>query len=211
MYCKKCGQQIADDSQFCPTCGANQYTVNQVNEQPVAPTYQTVETANQEMAAEAEDSLLSIKGLFVPNGRRSKANFTKLAVPLVILIVVAFFFMGEYTIKADSFRSGALRGISNVFFFLWLFLMYVNAVNMSKRMMDCNNNKYIAFGLVIPLYLISQALLDATLQDGRRGIELVDTCRPMFFVIWVVYIISNIILMCCKGTPGTNKYGPEPK
>ena len=29
MYCKNCGTQIPDDSQFCNSCGANQWLANQ--------------------------------------------------------------------------------------------------------------------------------------------------------------------------------------
>ena len=93
MFCKNCNNQIADDSQFCPECGADlsEAVEEQKTNEAEAPAEETVETAPVQEAAEKSGKFDFNQ--IVPKVRESLKKHTKfwiggVAVVLALLIVV---------------------------------------------------------------------------------------------------------------------------
>lgn len=86
MYCQKCGNQVNDNDQFCPSCGAptNSATINR-------------ETQNYNQNNGDESNLgYAILGFFIP----------------IAGIILYFVWKSEFPLKARSCMRGFMVGVA---------------------------------------------------------------------------------------------------
>ncbi|MCD8204004.1 MAG: zinc-ribbon domain-containing protein [Coprobacillus sp.] len=121
MYCKKCGQQISEDSQFCPYCGEPQFNRDPENGNPY------LESTSEQRRKDGmiEKNNLGLAGFIV-----SLIGLVSLG--LVILIIgLVLSYMGykrreqfnEYNKLA---RIGIILGIIGIA--IWLIVVIIVAV-----------------------------------------------------------------------------------
>ena len=89
MFCKSCGQQIADDAKFCPSCGA---TVTSAPANQYA--YQNSANTYTSKPADAPSTGMAILGFFFP----------------LIGLILYLVWKDDQPLKAKSVGKGALIG-----------------------------------------------------------------------------------------------------
>lgn len=132
---------------------------------------------------------------FNPNGRIGRKRFW-----IGTLAVLAAQFVALPAI-ATLFDGGWLVGLAAVLF------NYPHFVVWAKRGHDCD----IPAWVIAPLFLCSSAF-DVVLRFGWHTGGLFDD--PLFFAPYVLYAFFAAVLLLVlgvsAGTPGRNRYGPNP-
>lgn len=200
MYCIKCGKQIPDDSRFCNFCGQKVVTVVEGNPAPVTPPQQSQtepiqqalnnnDAKYQEYAdnftkqLEGKDKILSVYGLLQIKGRRNRLPYFLLNIVFSILS----------TLINGMFMSSRSMIQLAIVWVIFIFVCYLQGVNVGKRLQDMNINGYIALALV--------ALnVGAGLLGGQDKVD---------FVL-LADLIIGLFLAFKRGTVGPNFYGPDP-
>ena len=178
MYCTKCGQQIPDDSQFCSFCGAKVRTGDISHSQQ----YTVNNNGKFDNSFYHKEEVLSKSGLFSFKGRRNRLPYFMTA--WVLNMIINFF--------AKIMVSGRLSSSMELgLFAALLFLAYIVATNISKRLQDMNINGYLSIPLVI--------LTNSVYFLKEFGVVLIGAS-----------IVCNLFLAFKRGTVGDNDYGADP-
>ena len=97
------------------------------------------------------------------------------------------------------------------YYWLNLFICYASFVNLVKRFHDCDKSGFCAFLLL----LAESVILGLTLIFGIIGIGVAATGTLSGLLLWLVPLMIvwaiKLWIFFWPGTPGPNKYGPEPK
>lgn len=179
MYCTKCGQQIPDDSKFCSFCGAK-VTIDDASR-----FHQGSINGNNTIidnSVNRKEEVLSKSGLFSFKGRRNRLPYFMTAWILNMIIN----FLAKIMVSG-RLSSGMELGLLAAL----LFLAYIVATNISKRLQDMNINGYLSIPLVI--------LTNSTYFLKGFGIILIG-----------VSVVCNLFLAFKRGTVGDNDYGSDP-
>ena len=180
MYCTKCGQQISNDSQFCSFCGAKVITgaTNQSQQ------YTVNNNKNFDNSFYNKEEVLSKSGLFSFKGRRNRMPYFMTA--WVLNMIINFF--------AKIMVSGRLSSSMELgLFAALLFLAYIVATNISKRLQDMNINGY----------------LGVLLMAINVGVGFIGGKDIVGFIL-IADVIIGLFLTFKRGTAGPNFYGPDP-
>ncbi len=213
MFCAYCGKELPANVVFCPYCGNKSVLPKEDhNTQIIEPTYQRQDTANSYNENTANDTMnsavtgsayydnkgsdaytVSVKddptyakpfsktGLLNYRGRRSRSDYFK----------VGF---------ATAIVQNALKKVPVINVIVIIILIYVNFTNASKRLHDIDKPTSWAVALVV-LDFISGFIVGF----GEYNMSF----NTMMLTIAIPFI-PRIILLCIKGTEGSNQYGPDP-
>lgn len=92
-----------------------------------------------------------------------------------------------------------------------LLFCYMSAVNLVKRLHDCDKSGWFAFLLMLIEYLI----LNLTWLFGLIGIGLAAAGSMSGLLLWLIPLLIvwaiKLWVFFVPGTKGPNRYGPEPK
>jgi uncharacterized membrane protein YvbJ len=99
MFCKNCGREVDDNTQFCPNCGAQ---VNAIDAQPVNTNSQSTNPAHEKNKSTAGVLLalfLGLIGLIIglclyPDGTVARKTFIKAWVITYVVEFVVGFILG---------------------------------------------------------------------------------------------------------------------
>ncbi len=110
MFCRKCGKEIPDDSEFCPKCGTavGKEISDQVNAQEETVVADTANTTPNETTAVNEmssDTVIAAPSAIIedkPDSRKKKAVIPFVVIAIVVVVFAAIFIPVKINIDAKN-------------------------------------------------------------------------------------------------------------
>jgi uncharacterized membrane protein YhaH (DUF805 family) len=137
------------------------------------------------------------------------------------LVFVLFGVIGAAAATGDAAGAGAailgFAGFVLVFFILWLVLLVPSLAVTVRRLHDTNRSGWwfgVYFLLNIGMNAMSGAMLATLGQTARSPEELMIAMGGAFGLFGLVmfgYALVLLVFFFLDGTPGPNRYGPDPK
>ena len=194
MYCNKCGNEIPDDSNFCPVCG------NQLKG----------ETINVNKKATFKDGTVALfNKLFLFEGRssRSEFNFGYLFLIIISSVISMFTISSELSgLLLNAGSEEALYQILNEYMsskdILSTFNLYNIAVSLViaiflsapvfRRLTDCGYNKNVVIVLTV-LFVVSQILCSNLLWCLLP----IGTYNSLSFIFEILSYVNLFVIIVC--------------
>lgn len=187
MFCRFCGQEIDNDTEFCPKCGRKQK-----------------DTLSDRFEETVHDFTKQIQPKIDEAGRAPRFSFR----------------WALYTVLKRKYSDFSGRACRSEY---WWFILFVNLL-------------YIGLSIIGGVLTVITGMIGAYLMIGLFIISLVGLLVPsiavtvrrmhdlnvsgwwliLFLVLSVIPLVNNlmvigyIVFFCLKGTPGPNKFGPDP-
>jgi uncharacterized membrane protein YhaH (DUF805 family) len=108
-------------------------------------------------------------------------------------------------------------GFALIFFIVWLALLVPSLAVTVRRLHDSNRSGWwfgVYFLLNIGMNIISGAMMTAMAQSSRSPEELMVAMGGAFGLFGLImfgYALVLLVFFFLDGTPGPNRYGPDPK
>ena len=202
MYCRKCGNEIPDGSNYCPNCGE---PVNDLNE-----TIPSSQASSSSQATFKEGIIALFNKLFLFEGRSSRSEFNYGFLFLVIISSVLSMFsvsseisdillqaelnpelieqlINEYFASKDLLNSFNLYNIA-VSVLIAIFL----CAPVFRRLTDCGFTPKIVIVLSI-LFVMSQIICSTLLWCLLP----VDIYLSLGFIFDIMSIVNTVIILIC--------------
>jgi len=131
---------------------------------------------------------------------------------LLVVANVTIFTLGD-SIDPAALGAGVLI-LFGLFFLLWLFLLIPSLAVTVRRLHDSNRSGWWILGPMVP-YALGWFALAAAVGDGKPALN--PAAGPLVligvlaFLVSVIFGLVMLIFMLLEGTPGPNRYGPDPK
>ncbi len=149
-----------------------------------------------------------LRGWITFTGRASRAEywwFILFQILVAIAFMGAFFAMGggAVLLNASSILGGVLMGGLGVVFLLVMLYLFVASISVTIRRLHDRNMSGWWYGGFIGLNVVQGVVtgIDGT-GGGALGMGL--------SVLVLVGSLALFVLMVLRGTPGPNRYGPDP-
>lgn len=173
-------------------------------------------------------ALMPLKKYAVFSGRAPRAEFWWFVLFVTIVFAVLYFFILGSIVTAgaaagDTPATGllAIVGVSGiVLLLLWLALLVPSIAVQARRLHDTNRSGwwlggfYLLYAVYIALWFGSVGSLALGVTDGAP--EPSSAFMGIFMAAMIlgfalfIYMIVLLVFYCMPGTPGANRYGPDP-
>lgn len=157
------------------------------------------------------------------SGRSRRLEYWLFALFQVLLYVGLFvlcFGMGINAFRSDGVGLGAVLGLGAfilIFFVIWLALLVPSLAVAVRRLHDTGRSGWWFGGyflLSFGLNIVSGAAMTTLASGARSPEEMMRTVGIVSGVGGIAILGYGLLLLvffCLDGTPGPNRYGPDPK
>ncbi len=137
-------------------------------------------------------------------------------------LIVAFIAMAGAAVASGDFNGAVAAGFGFIvllliFFILWLAFLVPSLAVTVRRLHDTNRSGW-WFGAYllanVGFNIVSGAMMTTLAQRASSPEEMMTAMGGLFGVFGIamfVYAITLFVFFCLDGTPGPNRYGPDPK
>ena len=176
-------------------------------------------------------ALLPLRNYATFSGRASRAEFWWFVLFVVILFAVLYFLLLGSLVTAgadaeDAPSTGLLAvvGVSGIIMFLlWLLLLIPSIAVQARRLHDTDRSGwwlggfYLLYAVYIALWFGSVGSLAMGMGGGdlttagssSAFMGLMIAAMIVGFVLFI-YMVVLLVFYCMPGTPGANRFGPDP-
>jgi hypothetical protein len=203
MYCKHCGKEIADDSKFCSSCGANQEL-------------ESVYISSIEEQKTNDQSVKVSKGIYIWK-RLIGSIIDKVLILLISLIVVLVICCFDYGFSGELGLFGAMLHMSKNSVYcaaLGHVISLYNDQNTSSHLLEIDNRfqymifvelkiSYLFILINIVYYVICEKMISSSLGKSFMNLRLVSVpyssfeklslSKVLYRAFWFFLIMSCII------------------
>lgn len=155
-----------------------------------------------------DTEILTIRGLFMWNGRRNRKpfNFLSLLFMLVSLVVNSLLLL--YELYVGNVELILESTFYTVFIFSgYTVFAYCSFVNTIKRLHDLGHSGKI-FTYCVSLFFLCFLVVNVHFLAGVQIVQMIT--NYIAIGLSVVLFVFLLYFMFFKGTTGPNKYGPDP-
>lgn len=173
-------------------------------------------------------ALMPLKKYAVFSGRASRAEFWWFVLFVTIVFAVLYFFILGSIVTAgatagDTPATGllAIVGVSGiVLLLLWLALLVPSIAVQARRLHDTNRSGwwlggfYLLYAVYIALWFgsVGSMALSGADNPGEPSSAFMGIFMAAMIlgIALFIYMIVLLVFYCMPGTPGANRYGPDP-
>ena len=130
----------------------------------------------------------------------------------VVVANVTIFTLGD-SVDPAALGAGVLI-LFGLYLLVWLFLLIPSLAVTVRRLHDSNRSGWWVVGPALP-YALGWIALIAALGEGKPALSPAAASLAMIailaFLLAMLFGVVLLVLTLLDGTPGANKYGPDPK